>query len=194
MGDSLRGNQISPFGSDEPTLAGFVDSEDVEEPTLASFVHSDPTIETSEILAASSDPPVALFEDHPRQSTRKTEDENFGSESSDGECDDEGDDREQGDEPPLSLEELLYSASSYHAIVRPVSATMILAALASVFINDDESRELGEEQFASAYNVWQVDKSGNVGKNLLASVGNTFIMVLAIGSMTFGIVLLYKYR
>ena len=106
------------------------------------------------------------------------------------------DSNEECDEAALSLEELLYSASSYHAIVQPVSFTMIFAALASVYINNDASREFGEEQFASSYNVWQVDHSDNSSnfKNLMASVGNTLIMVTVIGSMTFGIVLLYKYR
>ena len=110
--------------------------------------------------------------------------------------DEDDEENEDDEEPTLSLDELLYSASSYHAIIQPVSATMILAALASVYINTDASRQFGEEQFASAYNVWHVDNdgSGHAGKNLLVSVGNTFIMVLVIGTMTFGIVLLYKYR
>lgn len=137
------------------------------------------------------------FEDNPQRTQSIHDDyENSESYSTSGSEGDEYEDDYDGEEPPLSLEELLYSASSFHAIVRPVSATMILAALASVYINTEASRELGEEQFASAYNVWHVDNSSgaNVGKNLLASVGNTFVMVLVIGTMTFGIVLLYKYR
>ena len=130
----------------------------------------------------------STFEDHPQDCN------SYSSGDSDGEIEDDSVD--DGEGPVLSLEELLYSINSYHAIIQPVSATMIFAALASVFINTDASRAFGEEQFASAYNVWQVDSSGdgNIGKNLLVSLGNTFVMVLVIGTMTFGIVLLYKYR
>ena len=149
---------------------------------------------TSESSFASA----SQFEDNPQRTQSIQDDyENSDSYSTSGsEGDEYEDDNDDDEEPPLSLDELLYSASSFHAIVRPVSATMILAALASVYINTEASRELGEQQFASAYNVWHVDNSGggNVGKNLLASVGNTFVMVSVIGTMTFGIVLLYKYR
>ena len=140
--------------------------------------------------------------DHPTEEDTFDDYDDDVSEDDYSEYEDDDDGEEYGDETgrdkeaPLSLEELLYSASSYHAIIQPVSATMMLAALASVYINTEASREFGAEQFASAYNVWHVDNdgSGNVGKNLLASVGNTFVMVLVIGTMTFGIVLLYKYR
>jgi presenilin 1 len=101
------------------------------------------------------------------------------------------------EEPPLSLDELMYSANSFHAIARPVSFTMILAALAAVYINDEETMAAEEAQFAESYQVWDLDSGGGGGswsKNLLASVGNAFVMVLVIAAMTFGIVLLYKYR
>lgn len=97
------------------------------------------------------------------------------------------------EEPSLSLDELMYSAGSFHAITRPVSLTMILAALAAVYINNEETMAAEEAQFAESYQVWDLD-SGSWSKNLLASVGNAFVMVLVIAAMTFGIVLLYKYR
>jgi presenilin 1 len=87
----------------------------------------------------------------------------------------------------------MYSAGSFHAIARPVSLTMILAALAAVYINNEETMAAEEAQFAESYQVWDLD-SGSWSKNLLASVGNAFVMVLVIATMTFGIVLLYKYR
>ena len=99
------------------------------------------------------------------------------------------------EEPSLSLDELMYSAGSFHAITRPVSLTMILAALAAVYINDEETMAAEEAQFAESYQVWDLDTGGGSwSKNLLASVGNAFVMVLVIAAMTFGIVLLYKYR
>lgn len=97
----------------------------------------------------------------------------------------------------LSVGELLYSMSSYHAIMRPVSVTMILAALAAVYINNEMTMEMGEEQFASAYNVWKIDDSAggaSNGKHLAASIVNTLVMISVIAAMTFGIVILYKYR
>ncbi len=140
------------------------------------------------------------YSDHPEDSF--DDEEEYSEYGSEYETDEDGedennnydDDHDDGEDPPLSLEELLYSASSYHAIIQPVASTMILAALASVYINDDASRAMGAEQFASAYNVWTVDSDNGVGGNLLASVGNTLVMVCVIGAMTFGIVLLYKYR
>lgn len=168
MGESLTANQVAPSSSSMGGGAHELHDQYIDHPTEDTFDEYDDDV---------SEDDYSEYEDD--DDGEEYEDEN-------------GHDKE----PPLSLEELLYSASSYHAIIQPVSATMILAALASVYINTEASREFGAEQFASAYNVWHVDNdgSGNVGKNLLASVGNTFVMVLVIGTMTFGIVLLYKYR
>lgn len=113
--------------------------------------------------------------------------------------DDTGDvnDERNDDSRELSVGELLYSISSYHAIMRPVSVTMTLAALAAVYINNEMTMEMGEEQFASAYNVWKIDNSAggaSNGKQLAASIVNTLVMITVIAAMTFGIVILYKYR
>ena len=122
--------------------------------------------------------------------------DNFQDHPSESYSSDEYDSDEEDEDQALSLSELLYSTNSFHAIVRPVSATMILAALSAVYINDQESIEMGAEQLASAYNYWDIDNSGDAsnGKNLIASLGNALVMVTFIGTMTFGIVLLYKYR
>jgi len=126
------------------------------------------------------------FDDHPEADRS----ESYSTDGSQDVDDDEEEDSE------LSLEELLYSVSSFYAIARPVSITMILAALAAVFINDDWTKAAGEQQFAEAYNTWAIDNSGDSSawKNLAASIGNTLVMVTFIATMTFGIVLLYKYR
>lgn len=127
------------------------------------------------------------FHDHP-----DAEEIRSSSSSNDADDDDEGEE----DDNELSMDELLYSSSSFHAIARPVSLTMVLAALSAVYINNDETKEMGEEQFASAYNVWQIDNSAesSAGRNLAASIGNALVMVCVIATMTFGIVFLYKYR
>jgi presenilin 1 len=110
---------------------------------------------------------------------------------------DGSDDDDDEEDLELSLSNLLYSIGSFHVIVTPVAITMILAALSAVFVNNDETMEAGEEQFATAYNVWKIDDSAGGASNgvhLAASIVNTFVMILVIGTMTFGIVILYKYR
>jgi len=97
----------------------------------------------------------------------------------------------------MTLSEVLYSASSFHAIARPVALTMVLSALSVVFINTEETIAEGEEQLSSAYTVWETGGDGedsDVGDDLLKSIGNSLIIVSVICLMTFGIVLLYKFR
>ena len=138
------------------------------------------------------------FSDNPVP--RSASNDGYSSGSNDSEYDnDDDDDDDDDDEQDLSLAALLYSAGSYHAIMRPVSITMTLAALAAVYINNEQTMEMTEEQFASAYNVWQIDDSSggeaaSNGKHLAASIVNTFVMISVIACMTFGIVILYKYR
>lgn len=101
------------------------------------------------------------------------------------------------EEAEMSLEELLYSASSYHAIAKPVTLTMILSALAVIFINTPATIEQGAEQLGSFYTVFSTVDSQAEGDNattLGLSLANAFIIVCVIGCMTFVIVLLYKYR
>lgn len=136
------------------------------------------------------------FSDNPVPRTTSNDDYSSGSNDSEQYLDDDDDD-DDDDEQDLSLAALLYSASSYHAIMRPVSITMTLAALAAVYINNEQTMEMTEEQFASAYNVWTIDDSAggaSNGKHLAASIVNTFVMISVIAAMTFGIVILYKYR
>mmetsp|Transcript_2046 Transcript_2046/g.2898 ORF Transcript_2046/g.2898 Transcript_2046/m.2898 type:complete len:505 (-) Transcript_2046:1841-3355(-) len=93
----------------------------------------------------------------------------------------------------LSLEELLYSSSSYHAIAVPVTITMILSALTVIYINTDETIEAGEDAL-SVYETFHPSSEASTAQNLGISLVNTLIMVCVIGAMTFVIVLLYKYR
>ena len=95
----------------------------------------------------------------------------------------------------MSIQELLYSSSSYYAIAKPVTITMILAALAVVVVNTDATIEAGEEAMSQAYQVWHVDSASNSnGENLFKSLGNAFIMISVIGCMTFVIVFCYRMR
>jgi len=105
-------------------------------------------------------------------------------------------DEEEEEVNDLSVEELLYSSSSYHAIATPVSITMILSALAVVFINTDETIAQGEAALSSAYEAFDNTAGGNAttAETVGISVVNALIIVCAIGAMTFVIVLLYKYR
>lgn len=130
---------------------------------------------------------------------------------------DESDEEEGFD---MSLAELLYSTSSFYAIVVPgkyfhrypidlhgclrnliisflqniVAITMVLSALAVVFINNDQTIEQGQEQMSSAYQVWKIDEDDSVWTNIAMSLANGLVMVSVICMMTFVIVLLYKYE
>ena len=101
---------------------------------------------------------------------------------------------EMTEETALSLNELMYSAHSFHVISLPVSITMILAALAVTFVNTPETIQQGEALMSQAYHVWKVGENDSTSKQLALDFANGLVIVTVIGTMTFGIVLLYKYR
>jgi Presenilin len=101
-------------------------------------------------------------------------------------------DAEDDEDYDMTIQELLYSSSSYYAIAKPVTVTMVLAALAVVFINTDATIEQGQQAMAKAYHVWNVSDSG--ASALIVSLGNALALVSFICLMTFGVVLLYQYR
>lgn len=90
------------------------------------------------------------------------------------------------------LNEILYCMASFQAIFTPVSITMILSALAVVYINTDETRAQGEAAYAQTYQVMDLEE-GNTSQNIAASLVNVSIIVSVICLMTFVIVILYKY-
>ena len=110
--------------------------------------------------------------------------------------DDDVDDQSAYDEDvALSLNELMYSAHSFHVISLPVSITMILAALAVTYVNTPETIAQGAALMSQAYHVWKVDaENDSTSKQLALDFANGLVIVTVIGTMTFGIVLLYKYR
>eukprot|EP00538_Stauroneis_constricta_P012919 CAMPEP_0119556884 /NCGR_PEP_ID=MMETSP1352-20130426/8701_1 /TAXON_ID=265584 /ORGANISM="Stauroneis constricta, Strain CCMP1120" /LENGTH=589 /DNA_ID=CAMNT_0007603895 /DNA_START=1 /DNA_END=1766 /DNA_ORIENTATION=+ len=108
------------------------------------------------------------------------------------ESEDESDDGYQ-----MNITELLYSTASFNAILMPVVITMILAALAVVFVNTDESVEAGADAMAGAYQVWKTnDESKNYStvQQVGVSLANGLVMVSVICMMTFVIVLLYRFE
>lgn len=100
---------------------------------------------------------------------------------------------EDSEDFQMSIQELLYSSSSYYAIAKPVTLSMVLAALSVTLINTDETREEGQAAMAQAYQVWDVN-SNNAGSNLAASLANALVMVSVICGMTFMVVLLYRFK
>ncbi|CAB9526230.1 Presenilin-like protein [Seminavis robusta] len=115
---------------------------------------------------------------------------NTHQEADGGSADDSG---VQEEGKALSVSELLYSSSSYYAIAKPVSMTMMLSALSVVYINNEETIENGEAAMANAYQVFSTDGSGGLD-TLLLSFANSIVMVSVICMMTFVIVLLYKFK
>jgi presenilin 1 len=109
--------------------------------------------------------------------------------------DDDDDDDDDEEEFEITIEELLYSASSYHAIAKPVTIAMTLSALAVVLINNAESRAEGQQAMANAYQIWSLDGStSSSGQTLALSLANSLAMVSVFCIMTFVIVFLYKMR
>ena len=95
--------------------------------------------------------------------------------------------------------EIQYAVDSYYAIVKPVLLTMILAALAVVYIRTDESAAAGEEALTNSYTVLGGDDddggdSSSTARVVGESVVNAFVIVVVICALTFLIVLLYKYK
>ncbi|KAL3915818.1 MAG: hypothetical protein SGARI_008103, partial [Bacillariaceae sp.] len=73
--------------------------------------------------------------------------------------------------------------------------TMILAALAVVFINNEATLEDGAQTMAEAYQFFDVyNGSYSTFQTLMLSLLNGLIIVSFIGLMTFVIVALYKYN
>ena len=81
----------------------------------------------------------------------------------------------------------------YSTFLCVVSITMILSALAVVFINNEYTLEQGAENMAAAYQYFDTTGTGTAG-TLMLSLLNGLIMVSVIAAMTFVIVLLYKYK
>lgn len=108
---------------------------------------------------------------------------------------DRTDDDDDGsyEEREMTLEELMYSSSSFYAIVVPVSITMILSALAVVYINDANTLAQGAATMADAYQFFDTSNSSDLS-TIMLSLLNGLIMVSVMGAMTFVIVLLYKYK
>ena len=94
----------------------------------------------------------------------------------------------------LSMQELIYGASSFHAIIKPVCITMILAAVAVIYINTDETKAQGEQALAKSYQVFEISDDQSAVTSIGLGLVNSLIIVAVIGTLTFGIVLLYKYR
>ncbi len=94
----------------------------------------------------------------------------------------------------ISMQELIYGASSFHAIIKPVCITMILAAVAEMYINTDQTKAQGEQALAKSYQVFEISDDQSAVTSIGLGLFNSLVIVAVIGSLTFVIVLLYKYR
>ena len=112
----------------------------------------------------------------------------------------------------LEFTELQYACDSYYTIVSPgklfgcnsvidpfstsasVFLTMTLAALSVVLLSTPEFAQLTEDSLRQSYTVFKPSDDDSTSTKLGLSLINGFIIVCVICTMTFGIVLLYKYR
>ena len=60
------------------------------------------------------------------------------------------------------MQELIYGAASFHAVVKPVSITMILTVLAVMYINTEKTKEAGEQALANTYQVFTIAEEQSV--------------------------------
>ena len=104
------------------------------------------------------------------------------------------DKEEEEEEEGISLEEIIYAAASYSAVLKPVSITMILASLAVMYINTEETKAAGEQALDQSYQVFTISDDQSAATSLGLGLVNSLIIVCVIGGMTFFIVLLYKYK
>ena len=71
---------------------------------------------------------------------------------------------------------------------------MVLSACALVFMTTEASKKETTEALTNSYTVLRNDSSDSHAQRLGQSLVNAFVIVAVITVMTFGIVLLYKYR
>ena len=93
-------------------------------------------------------------------------------------------------EKGISLQELIYAASSYHAVVKPVSVTMILTALAVMYINTDATKEAGEQALAQTYQRYTISDDQSAATSLGLGLVNALVSrSVAIGHFIYASVL-----
>ena len=94
--------------------------------------------------------------------------------------------RPQQQNKEMTLSEIHYSLHSFNAVAIPVSITMILSALAVVYVTTPLIKSQTETSLNSFYVVFDVGgEDTSVGKNLGLSLVNGFVIVSVIGAMTF---------
>jgi len=91
--------------------------------------------------------------------------------------------------------ELIYSLRAFDTVACPVFATMFLAAVTTVYVQTETSAQQGQNAM-DQYSRFDTsaDSGDGGGKRLLKGFANGLIIVSVICTLTFGIVLLYKYR
>ena len=101
---------------------------------------------------------------------------------------------------PLDIEDVLYSAKSFWAVLKPVALTMFLAALVVVnvdFVSDDQGMSVYTINTAGSGDG-DDDGSGGGGDSTTVKLGkslaNALTIVGVICAATFVVVLLYKFR
>jgi len=112
--------------------------------------------------------------------------------------DDESSATNDSDMVVVSESEIMYFLESFYAVVIPVTISMVVSALAVVYINTEETIEAGEKIYASVYLVFDVGGDESSDQSAIQKIGlslvNTLVFIAVICAMTYVLVLCYKYN
>jgi presenilin 1 len=98
-----------------------------------------------------------------------------------------------GEQERSFVHALSYAVSSFCAVLRPVSITIVLASLVVTHVQDGQDSASSE---LDVYTVYNIDSSSgdSTASKLGKSLVNAVIIVSVLAAATFCIVCLYKYR
>ena len=83
---------------------------------------------------------------------------------------------------------------SFKATATPVTITMILSVLAANFVRTEESAQAREDSLTASYSAISVNNDASSSEQIGIGLINGLVIIGVITIMTFGVVLLYKYR
>jgi len=101
---------------------------------------------------------------------------------------------EQAESNDISISSIFYVMEAFKATASPVTITMILSALATNFIQTDESSASREATLTASYSAITVEEDASSSEQIAIGLVNGMVIIAVLTAMTFGVVFLYKYR